>query len=996
MPDDKIKNLPEPPSDTIGNMETVRIDLDGLYHEIQREADEPLNLRNLGLADRKDILSTLSRKPPQKYHFRKSIGHGGMKVVMQVKDCDTTRDIAMALLPDAASRPMQDILRFVEEARITASLEHPNIVPVHDIGIDAAGAPYFTMKLLKGETLAAVLKKLEAKNPEYLEKYTLDKLLRVFLKICNAIAFAHSKGVLHLDLKPENVQLGDFGEVIVMDWGLARVVSEEKFAGGDQELTETRKDALKVAEGETLDGVRKGTPGYMAPEQAAGRNSEKDFQTDIYALGAILYSMATYLNPLPAGKELKDMLIDTVHGNIIPPKERAPERIIPTALEAVIMKAMSRKPEDRYQNVRDLRNEVVSFLNGYATVAEKATTAKKILLFYRRHKISVLAVSLALLLGLTAMGYAMIEVSRQRGDWIPADQRDFTRPEATLSGLHVRNSTMALPMPLWKLDADGLKMNKMEWLCLPDLGIKGNVRVVLELAVPLSPETLELCINSKQEKLPEPWSLPSGYSFQIASYGGAMDSISRNDRPGNSELFAAEDSKLLKGDINELVFQRIDGKLSIQVNNKKLLTAEDLFPLTGKGFDRIFLRTQSNGMKIRKLSVYRLALPKKASPVVAGDALVENRHYEDAIEKYLTLADDYKKDPIAEEALAKAYMTAASQIKDPKRRSTLLMAIKSRIASRSPSFRYRETLSELDVLMLWKSGNYKDAQIIIDDLFTSNPRTGIIKKILLLPHTPLPQEVQESFLRHIVRSRNMNRLNLSNMGLYSLNALTGMRLAYLDCSGNQLTSLSGIESMPLEVLLCYNNQLKDLKPLTGNTTLKTLSAEQNRISDLTPLKGVLITDLNISENRISQIQPLEKLPLERLLARDNRISDLTPLKGIPLKRLDLGRNPISSIAPLKNLALEILKLDDTNISDLTPLKGMPLTVLGLYRCTNLNRLEPLMDIPTLEVLSIPAKSKNTLGLTKLPNLQYLSDSSPLPFSIEDTVENFVRRKLHQK
>ena len=250
-----------------------------------------------------------------------------MKVVIQVKDRDTTRDIAMALLPDAQSRPKRDIIRFIEEARITASLEHPNIVPVHDIGVDTHGSPYFTMKLIKGENLASVIRKLHDGDPEYLENYTLDKLLLVFIKICNGVAFAHSKGVLHLDLKPENIQLGDFGEVIIMDWGLARVISEKE----PDETASPEKD-VPIFENRTSDGIRKGTPGYMAPEQAAGKNSEKDFRTDVYSLGAILYSMLTFQNPL-RGTTLKEMLAETVNGMVVPPSKRAPDRIIPSSLE---------------------------------------------------------------------------------------------------------------------------------------------------------------------------------------------------------------------------------------------------------------------------------------------------------------------------------------------------------------------------------------------------------------------------------------------------------------------------------------------------------------------------------------------------------------------------------------------------------------------------------------------------------------------------------------
>ena len=215
-----------------------------------------------------DIFSELTQKPFDKYKFIKSIGYGGMKTVLQVKDKDTARDVAMAIMADAENKSLDDKRRFLQEARITAKLEHPNIVPVHDIGIDSTGAPYFTMKLIKGETLSAILKKLSENDPEYLKKYDLTTLLRFFIRICNAVAFAHSKRVLHLDLKPENIQIGDFGEVVLMDWGLARVESDgsdeshERPGESPEKAAARKKDTIV-----TMDGVTKEHPASWPPSR---------------------------------------------------------------------------------------------------------------------------------------------------------------------------------------------------------------------------------------------------------------------------------------------------------------------------------------------------------------------------------------------------------------------------------------------------------------------------------------------------------------------------------------------------------------------------------------------------------------------------------------------------------------------------------------------------------------------------------------------------------
>ena len=355
-------------------------------------------------------IEDLTPKPSGKYKFMRSIGFGGMKAVIQVSDKDTTRKVAMAIIPDFDERPQSDINRFIREARITARLEHPNIVPIHDIGTDVNGSPYFTMKYLRGHSLAVVLKKLNNGDQEALAKYTLPRLLRTYVKVANAIAFAHSKQIIHLDLKPENIHLGEFGEVLVLDWGLAKFIGkEDEF----EEIIEAPDKFDKINEETqsimTLDGVAKGTPGYMAPEQAAGKNKEKDERTDIYALGCILYAILTFENPLGNRTDIKGMLYDTVVGNIESPSQLKNQfRPIPPRLEKICLKAMDVLPEDRYQSVSELRTDIFSYMGGYATQAENANTIQKTFLFINRNWLTVLFIAtiLALLILVTVLIFA--------------------------------------------------------------------------------------------------------------------------------------------------------------------------------------------------------------------------------------------------------------------------------------------------------------------------------------------------------------------------------------------------------------------------------------------------------------------------------------------------------------------------------------------------------------------------------------------------------------
>ena len=193
-----------------------------LQHFDAAVEDEDASLKD---SDRYVELTCLTKK----YSEGSLLNEGGMKKIVHCRDLFTDRDVAMAVPKDDLDG--EGIDRFIEEARITASLEHPNIVPVHELSVDE-GQPFFTMKILGGENLGEVIKKMN--QAEYKERYTSQYMLEIFLKICDAIAFAHSKGILHLDIKPSNIQINEYGDVLVCDWGLARYL--------DQKSDDSKKD----------------------------------------------------------------------------------------------------------------------------------------------------------------------------------------------------------------------------------------------------------------------------------------------------------------------------------------------------------------------------------------------------------------------------------------------------------------------------------------------------------------------------------------------------------------------------------------------------------------------------------------------------------------------------------------------------------------------------------------------------------------------------------
>ena len=336
----------------------------------------------------------------KRYHNEKYVNEGGMKVIAADFDNYCHRKVARAeLKPEIESTAV-----FIHEARILARLEHSNIVPLYDLGLDANDKPYFTMRLLGGENLQEILDKLNEGHSEYLKTYTEAYLREIFLKVCDAIAYAHTKGILHLDLKPANIQIDQFGEVLVCDWGLARSINEEDDDLYNPEGVINLKDSI--------DGNIKGTPGFMAPEQM-DKTVSRSHRTDIYCLGALLYSILTYKTPIEAST-LSEYITRTLASNFLSPQKRCPQHKIPDSLNAVVMKAMALKPEQRYHDVQDLVSEIRAYNHGFATQAENAGFTKLMSLLIKRYKLWFFSLSLVILLFSVTISYFLIKLQDEK------------------------------------------------------------------------------------------------------------------------------------------------------------------------------------------------------------------------------------------------------------------------------------------------------------------------------------------------------------------------------------------------------------------------------------------------------------------------------------------------------------------------------------------------------------------------------------------------------
>lgn len=293
----------------------------------------------------------------ERYSDAGEVGRGGMARVHRVLDKTLLRDVALKVLRPEFAGKERLVQRFIREAQITAQLDHPNIVPIHELGRDEETMSfYINLKMVHGQTLTKALKRA---GEERLQPDRLAEFLDVFHKVCQAVAFAHSRGVVHRDLKPSNIMVGEFGQVYVMDWGVARLLPTDE---GPAERRVTVSDELEEALSEEPGNII-GTPRYMPPEQVRGQHDRVDQRSDVFALGAILYQVLTGQPPY-ASKSYYKTLLEAQAAKIPPPESVVDDSRLPAGLSQIALRAMAYEPEDRFASVSELTKELDRFLRG--------------------------------------------------------------------------------------------------------------------------------------------------------------------------------------------------------------------------------------------------------------------------------------------------------------------------------------------------------------------------------------------------------------------------------------------------------------------------------------------------------------------------------------------------------------------------------------------------------------------------------------------------------
>ena len=392
----------------------------------------------------------------ERYSFDALLGRGGMGEVWRVSDRHLERDVALKRMRSRDAKP-EALARFLREAQLSGSLEHPNIVPIYDLGVDSEGAMFFTMRRLRGRSLAELLEAGELGSQ--LERLT------IFRKVCDAMAFAHARGVIHRDLKPDNVMVGEYGEVMVLDWGLAKRLDERTTgvptgppllmdSSSLAALAQAAEASLAPADGEdsesstlTHAGALMGTPAFMSPEQALGQTHLVDTRTDIYALGILLYVLLTGERPFRG--QVAALLFQISQGQFDPPSARAE---VPRELEAIVLEAMAREPERRYASVAAPNSDIQAYLERRPVSVVRYRAWQRAQKWAGRNRRTVIAAATTGALGLAALfvggsvylrdvASARDRAEQARGEALSArDQATSARDQATAARDHANAS----------------------------------------------------------------------------------------------------------------------------------------------------------------------------------------------------------------------------------------------------------------------------------------------------------------------------------------------------------------------------------------------------------------------------------------------------------------------------------------------------------------------------------------------------------------------------
>ena len=752
----------------------------------------------------------------RKYAVEREVARGGMGAILRVTDLNIKREVAMKVMLGEAD-PVTCV-RFIEEARITGRLEHPNIVPVHDLGIDDEGRHYFTMKLVNGRTLGDLLDEVRIKKEK---GRTLTQFLQIFINTSHAVAFAHSRGVIHRDLKPANIMIGDFGEVLVMDWGLAKVkAAHGQPAAAPHAPVNVDVNANTTDTSQTLQGTIIGTPAYMSPEQARGDIEHIDERSDIYALGAVLYEILT-LKPPVEGKTIAMLLGAAAAGNIALPEYRSPELKdnIPPELAAIAMKALATQPEKRYRTVDELITDIHLYMEGRSVSAKEDTAFEAFRkLINRNRAVSLVGgAAFATLLIFGIISHQLNSAARARAE-----------TQRAVAEKHLENLR----------DEQQRRRTEQKNAAPAFLGRAKSCAEARDFAGALQDVAVALSFDPE---LPGAHLLKAQIHIVKSEFSDALAELDIYSKLKPEDTDAFELKQICKG------------------------AGADVMPAMASALADIFMRQQAFGIAEsmhlsveKQLEVYRQKVAK-AWPD-SGAKLFKDHDGHCVVDlnrsKLVTDLSPLKDIPVQRLQMQE---TGVRDLKPLEGMAlTHLLMEGTAVNDLTPL-----KSAKLEVFNAMNARDLRDLQ----------PLEGMPIRFLNVSGCRGLRDIG------ILADMPLTDVNLALTRVRDIAPLAGLEIKHLYLTSTLVTDLSPIKLMPLEGLWLGKTNVMDLSTLKGQQ-LKTLSLyDCEKISDLSPLKGMPLEDLAINGSKVSDLTPLQGMKLKAFSFTPKNIT-----KGLDLIR----------------------------------------------------------------------------------------------------------------
>jgi len=936
------------------------------------------------------LLSLVETASP--YTVGELIRSGGMGAILEARQTTLGRKVAMKVM----LRPEDDaaVCRFVNEARITGVLEHPNIIPVHDLGAREDGQLYYTMKFVRGRTLAEVITSLRTVSPTA-SSALLASLLTTFQKVCDAVAFAHHQGVFHRDLKPDNIMIGDYGEVLVMDWGLAREQVAGSYATGS---------ADKIERGHTMAGSVLGTPEYMSPEQAQGDNARVNQLSDIYSLGAILHELLYLKPPITSSDPLR--VIDKVARGVRDPigagrYPHLPGQRVPAALTAVARKATSLDPSARYQSVKELQRDVEAYQNGFATAAQEAGLITILTLFLRRHRGASIAGLAGVSAVLGAWGFFTTKVVHERNRAIAAETHATRERDRAVEAEKRAEENLA--------EANAAKeraISANEEAERRRMEAEAQRKIAQEERDTSEKERArsETLLQNAREALMEAdrvVEILNRLSDEYIDSGRIQDGVASLDRalalvPKNQELMLRRANLLqASGRFQDAIpayreILELGSSPSAQENlslTERLQNAKDSASgMTEEIKQELQSALQAQGRAREILALEAVPLGPDAPPEEQAKVRAAN---DVDVATALKRLDACTKFP------------GWSNDRVRKLADGTLGIDLSNLGLKTLS-----ALRDLPVSELNLNGNpigdlSSVSGLKLRRIDFMNTEVADLKPLAGMPLEHVDTSPRVTDLRPLA-GMPLRFLRLWNAQIDDFGSLKGMHLDFLDVGSSHAKDLSALEGMPLRSLWADRSQIKDLKAIGSLTSLEVLGlpgdASGIDLSKLKSLREVLC--FRFSPDQIPGAQ-FREMFVQAEAAWKKWSGQLLKLRGRNIGphcisvsnpegfELSLEGTGISELGPLAEVPMQALRLDRLDLPiDLEPLRNHPTLRRLVLSDSNVSQIKPLLDVK-LDVIVAAASIRDIALLAAHPSLQFLGyQPDRRRWSTETTREEF--------